>query len=304
VIAVADVDDRSGFERTWKAHRTYLVDMAFRMLGDLGAAEDVVQEAFTRLAAQDLSDIEDARGWLTVVTGRLALNRLRLAHSRYERAVDFAGSDLAAHGVDPVDRVTLDDSVRLALLVVMERLSPAERVVFVLHDIFKVPFDQIATTIGRTAANCRQLAKRAREKLEEDPEARRAQSVEAESRRVVEGFVAACASGDFDALVAVLDPEVTGEVDLGAVGGIQVFHGIDDVAGSLAGRWGSNATLVSLPLGSEPAVLGFRQRELTAVLLLSFAPGAPDRIGKVHVVADPRKLNFLRAELGRLAKAQ
>ncbi len=145
------------------------------MLGDIGAAEDVVQDAFSRLLRTTPGEIDDARGWLIVVTSRLCLDQIRSARARRERPHDANQIEFVAGGqaltvrdtlADPADRVTLDDNVRLALLVVLQRLSPAERVVFVLHDIFAVPFDSIAQTVGRSAASCRQLARRARQKIE------------------------------------------------------------------------------------------------------------------------------------------
>jgi RNA polymerase sigma-70 factor, ECF subfamily len=162
--------------QAWTAHRPYLVDLAFRMLGDIGAAEDVVQDAFARLVKTMPGEIEDERGWLIVVTSRLCLDQIRSARARRERPHDSSEIEfvpprtepVAGSGpADPADRVTLDDNVRLALLVVLQRLSPAERVVFVLHDIFQVPFDTIAQTVGRPAATCRQLARRARQKIED-----------------------------------------------------------------------------------------------------------------------------------------
>ena len=162
--------------QAWRAHRPYLVDLAFRMLGDIGAAEDVVQDAFSRLLRTSPGEIDDARGWLIVVTSRLCLDQIRSARARRERPhdaaeIEFVPGDPAAaarrESGDPADRVTLDDNVRLALLVVLQRLGPAERVVFVLHDIFAVPFDSIAQTVGRSAASCRQLARRARQKIED-----------------------------------------------------------------------------------------------------------------------------------------
>ena len=150
--------------QAWNEHRPYLVDLAFRMLGDIGAAEDVVQDAFSRLLRVRPGEIADERGWLIVVTSRLCLDQIRSARARRERPHD-AGEIEFVTGVpaavarqepgDPADRVTLDDYVRLALLVVMERLSPAERVVFVLHDIFQVPFASIAQSVGRPEASCR-----------------------------------------------------------------------------------------------------------------------------------------------------
>src|SRR5215467_5414454 len=160
------------FAVAWKENRTYLIDLAFRMLGDIGAAEDIVQEAFSRLISAGPGQIEDERGWLIVVTSRLCLDQIRSARSRRERVHDSGVIETipriaATVSADPADRVTLDDSVRLALLVVLQRLSPAERVVFVLHDIFQVPFDAVAEATGRTVPACRQLAARARRKIAE-----------------------------------------------------------------------------------------------------------------------------------------
>jgi RNA polymerase sigma-70 factor (ECF subfamily) len=192
----------------WNEHRPYLVDLAFRMLGDIGAAEDVVQDAFWRLLRARPGEIEDERGWLIVVTSRLCLDQIRSARSRRERPHDAgeiefvpavrggeapAGREVA---VDPADRVTLDDDVRLALLVMLQRLSPAERVVFVLHDIFGVPFESVAQTVGRPTATCRQLARRARQKMSDGQGDTRFDVGAAEHREVTEKFIAACAGGD------------------------------------------------------------------------------------------------------------
>jgi len=148
-----DLDD------LWRAHRRYLLDLAFRMLGNIGDAEDIVQEAFTRLLRVDGDEIDDVRGWLVVVVSRLCLDQLRSARVRREVGVEV---ELADDEVDPADRVTLDDSVRLALHLVLERLTAAERTVFVLHDVFQYPFEEVATIVGRSPTSCCQLASRAR----------------------------------------------------------------------------------------------------------------------------------------------
>jgi RNA polymerase sigma-70 factor (ECF subfamily) len=297
-----DDPNETGFSRAWSAHRPYLVDLAFRMLGDIGEAEDVVQEAFSRLALADAAAIADDRGWLTVVTSRLCLDRIRSARSRRERAHDFLNAEpvgglaMTPRDPDPADRVTLDDSVRLALLVVMQRLSPSERVVIVLHDIFRLPFDEIAETVGRPAATCRQLALRARQKIEADSEGRRFDISAAEHRDVTERFIAACMNGDLGGLLEVLDPEVLGEVDLGAgVAAPGVVHGAEQVGANLVQFWGG-ATMVSLPVNGLPAVLAFRGHRLAGVLALTMTSGG-DWIAKVHVIADPAKLAFLRSQL-------
>jgi RNA polymerase sigma-70 factor (ECF subfamily) len=284
------------FNAAWTDHRPYLVDLAFRMLGDIGQAEDVVQEAFYRLSRSDFDSIEDERGWLIVVTSRLCLDLIGSARMRRERAaggsdLDVVGRALVQHPVDPSDRVTLDDSVRLALLLVLERLSPAERVAYVLHDIFQVPFETIAETVGRPTATCRQLARRARLKLEEAETVTRFEVTAPEHHAVTERFIEACTNGDFDALIRVLDPDVTGGVDLRP--GL-VVHGARDVAGNIIRFWGGRATLVSLPVGAQPCILAFVDRDLAAVIALDVKA---DRITEIHVTARPESLRTLRAQL-------
>ena len=215
--------DRAEISRAYAEHRPYLIDLAFRMLGDIGAAEDTVQDAFWRLMHADLGEIEDERGWLIVVTSRLCLDRIRSARSRRERAhdaseIEFAGPAVGAAQpplADPADRVTFDDGVRLALLAMLQRLSPAERVVFVLHDIFQLPFAAVAETVGRPEPSCRQLARRARQKISAAPGGARFDVASAEHRLVTEKFIAACATGDLGGLLEVLAPDAWGEVDLG-----------------------------------------------------------------------------------------
>src|SRR6201997_2428353 len=220
----------------WRTNRAYLVDLAFRMLGDVGAAEDVVQEAFFRLLQAPIGEINDERGWLIVVTSRLCLDHMKSASSRRERPQDMSEhgyGDRPSPAIDPADRVTLDDEVRLALLVVLERLSPAERVVFVLHEIFQLPYGTIAATVGSRAPACRQLAHRARRKI---AESRIGSDIEpAEHRRATRAFIEACATGDLDALMGVLDPDVSGEID--ARSGV-FTRGADRVGRNILRYWG------------------------------------------------------------------
>jgi RNA polymerase sigma-70 factor (ECF subfamily) len=276
----------------WIDHRPYLVDMAFRMLGDIGRAEDVVQEAFQRLSKSDFDAIEDARGWLIVVTSRLCLDVIRSARHRHEQPVGgpdlaerFEGTETSAP--DPADRVTLDDGVRLALLVVLERLTPAERVAFVLHDIFGIPFDAVAETVGRPEATCRQLARRARLKLESSDGSRRATVTPDEHRLVTDRFIAACASGSFEDLLAVLDPDVTGGVDLYPR---LIVQGARFVASNLLRYW-ETATLVSLPFVDKPCLLGFVDRDLAGLISLTVDG---EHVTEIHVYCEPRALAFLR----------
>jgi RNA polymerase sigma-70 factor, ECF subfamily len=285
--------------QAFREHRPYLVDLAFRMLGDIGAAEDAVQDAFTRLLAANIGEIEDERGWLIVVTSRLCLDRIRSARARRERPHDAAEIELVAPPAqgqlaNPADRVTLDDSVSLALLVVLQRLSPAERVVFVLHDVFGMPFHAVAETVGRAAPACRQLATRARQKIAEGQGSARFDVTAAEHRAVTEKFITACASGDLDGLLAVLAPDAWGDIDLGPDGPARdVVHGAAQIARNLLKFWGP-ATLVSHPVAGQPALLGFRGRDLAGVLVLGMRG---DLIESVHIVADPRKLVVLGLQL-------
>jgi RNA polymerase sigma-70 factor (ECF subfamily) len=279
----------------WRAHRAYLVDLAFRMLGDVGAAEDVVQEAFFRLLQAPVGAINDERGWLIVVTSRLCLDHMKSAPSRRERPHDMNDNgyrDRPSPSVDPADRVTLDDEVRLALLVVLERLSPAERVVFVLHDIFQVPYDAIAATVGSRAPTCRQLAHRARRKVSESRMG--SGGVEpAQHQLVTRAFIEACSTGDLDALMGVLDRDVSGEID--ARSGL-VVHGADRVGRNILRHWGHPDTvLVAQPVCGQPAVLAFVNRRLAGLLALSIRDA---KITKIHVLVRPSTLDPLRAELG------
>jgi RNA polymerase sigma-70 factor (ECF subfamily) len=292
--------------RAWNDHRPYLVDLAFRMLGDIGVAEDMVQDAFARLLRARAGEIEDERGWLIVVTSRLCLDQIRSARARRERPHDASEIEFVTGGqagvgqrapVDPADRVTLDDNVRLALLVVLRRLSPAERVAYVLHDIFQVPFESIAQTVGRAVPACRQLARRARLKIEDSQRGATFEVGAAEHRQVTEKFIAACATGDLDGLLEVLAPDAWGDFDAGpgdkrARG---VVRGAVRVARHLLHFWGPGSTLVTCPVAGQPAVLGFADRTLAGVLVFTMHAG---KIQAVHVIADPRQLSFLGSQLG------
>lgn len=271
----------------WRHHRPYLVNLAYQMLGDVGDAEDVAQEAFLRLSRANVDEIDDIRAWLTVVAGRLCLDQVRSARARYERPDDI-GPDVAALNqsgrVDPADRVTLDDEVRTALLEVLRRLSPGERVSFVLHDVFGVPFDDIAETVGRPVGTCRQLARRARAKFTlAQPKPSEVPS--AEHQLVTEKFITACANGDLQALAAVLDPTVWGVGTLIAEPAPppQINHGPQDVATNLLRYLGPGVTLVSGPVG-QPVVLAFARRRLFAVIVLTIRD---NNITKIEATADP-----------------
>ena len=268
------MSDSPSVEVAWRSHRPYLVNLAYQMLGDVGEAEDIAQESFLRLARTDRSQIDDIRGWLTVVAGRLCLDQVRSARARREHPDEgSAGEVIASNDLDPADRVTLDDEVRTALLEVLRRLSPGERVAFVLHDVFQIPFEEIAETVGRPIGTCRQLARRARAKFT-NTSPRLADVTNAEHQLVTEKFITACANGELRALTAVLDPTVWG---VGTILGDpapppQINHGPDEVATNLLRYLGHGATLVSGPVG-EPVLLAFADRRLFAVLVLTVRDG-------------------------------
>ena len=302
---MAGKQDEATISQAYREHRPYLVDLAFRMLGDLGAAEDVVQDAFARLLRADTGEIDDERGWLIVVTSRLALDQIRSARARRERAhdpgeIEFTAPRAQPALADPADRITFDDSVRLALLVMLQKLTPAERVVFVLHDVFRMPFDTIAQTIGRPSASCRQLARRARQKIADGRPGTRFDVESAEHRLVTGKFIAACASGDLNGLLAVLAPDAWGDVDFGptAAEPRSVVTGAQNVAANLLRFWGPSSTLVSQSVGGQPVLLGFHGRALAVLLVLRMRGG---QVEAVHVIADPAQIGFLSRQLATSA---
>jgi RNA polymerase sigma factor (sigma-70 family) len=214
------MDERDWLAERFEEHRGRLRSVAYRMLGSLSEADDAVQEAWVRLNRSEADEIENLGAWLTTVVGRVSLNMLRTRATRREQPLDAVHVPEPivdrADETDPEHEALLADSVGLALLVVLETLSPAERLAFVLHDIFAVPFDEIAPIVDRSPEAARQLASRARRRVRAEetvPDA----DLDAQ-REVVEAFLAAARDGDFDRLVAVLDPEVVLRADLGAAG--------------------------------------------------------------------------------------
>jgi RNA polymerase sigma-70 factor, ECF subfamily len=273
----------------WRRHRPYLVNLGYQIIGDVGDAEDVAQEAFLRLSRADLDEIDDVRGWLTVVTSRLCLDQVRSARTRHERLSRPAGEGrdteaVESQSVDPADRVTLDDEVRTALMEVLRRLSPGERVAFVLHDVFGVPFDTIAETVGRPVGTCRQLARRARAKFS-TARPKLSEVASAEHKLVTEKFITACANGDIAALTAVLDPTVwgVGTVLADPAPPPQVNHGPHAVATNLLRYLGPEVTLVSGPAG-QPVLLAFAERRLFAAIVLTIRGCL---VTKIEAIADP-----------------
>jgi RNA polymerase sigma-70 factor (ECF subfamily) len=266
-------DDR--FAGAWRAERRDLLSLASRMLNDQAEAQDIVQEAFSRLATVDLDTIDDARGWLIVVVRRLCLDRIRSARSRRESVTGTALGDdgrpaLGGAAVDPADRVTLDDQVRMALAVVLDRLTPAERTAFVLHDVFGYPFDAVGEIVGRTPAACRQLASRARRSIEGDAPATAPLHRITRQQEVAERFIAACSGGDITELMTLLDPDVDGEATMLGRGPLVQLAGRDVVAQRILGLFGPGNDIVLRPVAVEdqPGVIAFSRERVMAVVRL------------------------------------
>jgi RNA polymerase sigma-70 factor (ECF subfamily) len=292
----ADAD----LDRAWRDHRRHLLDVAFRILGNIGDAEDAVQEGFARLAVADLDEIDNVGGWLVVVVSRVCLDRLR-AERRRPSAPDDSLERLpllsAVDPIDPAERVTLDDTVRIALHLVLERLTPAERTAFVLHDVFQYPFDAISEIVGRSPAACRQLASRARQAVGDDAAHRRFVVESPEQRKVTEQFMAACATGDLAGLLAVLDPAVAGEGG-GAGGQPRVVSGPEEVGSLVMHYLGpeSGTTFVSVPAGDESGIVVLRGNRVVSLVTLTIAGG---RVVHLHALVDPVKLAAIAEAFGR-----
>jgi RNA polymerase sigma factor (sigma-70 family) len=286
------MDEREFLAERFEEHRTHLRAVAYRMLGSLSEADDAVQEAWLRLSRKDSSEIENLGGWLTTVVARVSLNMLRARKSRREEPL---GARLPepivdpAEGMDPEHEALLADSVGLALLVVLETLSPPERLAFVLHDIFAVPFEEIAPIVERTPEAARQLASRARRRVQGERTVPDADL--ATQREVVDAFLAASRDGDFEALLEVLDPDVVVRADFGPLeGGVREIRGARLVAGQAL--FYSRMGLVIRPALVNGAVgaVSIRDGELFAVGGVTVRGG---KIVELDFFADPERLRRL-----------
>jgi len=289
------VDDTHRQASEFEQHRPHLQAVAYRMLGSLTEAEDAVQESWFRLNRSETSQVENMRGWLTTVVARVCLDMLRARRARRENTV---GDELPEPIVtlptepSPEDEALLADSVGLALLVVLDTLAPAERLAFVLHDMFGMPFEEIAPLVERNPAATRQLASRARRRVRgatptSEPDVKR-------QRRVVDAFLAAAREGDFEALVAVLDPDVVFRADRGRrafAGSLPLVTGAADVAEQVLARAPTFARFArpAVVNGAAGLIVVSRER-LIAVLGFTVAD---DRIVELDLVADPDKLGAL-----------
>jgi RNA polymerase sigma factor (sigma-70 family) len=283
-------------EQDWLAQRfeeqrPRLRAVAYRMLGSLSEADDAVQDAWLRLSRADTSEVENLGAWLTTVVARVSLNMLRARKTRGEQSLDVHLPDPVvdrADGTDPEHEALLADSVGLSLLVVLETLAPAERLAFVLHDMFGVPFDDIAPIVDRSSDAARQLASRAR---------RRVRGAAAPSEvdlaaqwEVVDAFLAAARSGNFDALVAVLDPQVVLRADGGATGLSREVHGAQTVAGQ-AMMWSRvDLGLRRALINGAAGIVSTREGQPFSVGAITVRDG---KIVEIDILADPERLRRL-----------
>jgi RNA polymerase sigma-70 factor (ECF subfamily) len=275
--------------RQFEANRPRLREIAYKMLGSASEAEDAVQEAWLRLGRSEMTSIENLSGWLTTVVARVCLDMLRSRASRREEPLDEDETDLTASPTsefDPEREALLADSVGLALLVVLDALTPVERIAFVLHDVFAVPFDVIAPIVERTPAATRQLASRARRRVQGTSAAADNLS---RQRVIVDAFLAASRNGDFAALLALLDPDVVLRADPAAVatGATDELRGAADVGKQFAGR--ARVAQPALVDGAAGAVWAVNGRARVA-FAFTFAD---ERILAIHLIADPDRLRHV-----------
>jgi len=285
------MDDQQWLAQRFEQHRGRLRAVAYRMLGSLSAAEDAVQETWLRLTRADASQVENLGGWLTTIVARVSLNMLRARQGRLEETLGPRVPEPVidpAEGTDPEHEALLADSVGLALLVVLEKLTPAERLAFVLHDVFAVPFDEIAPIVGRSQAATRQLASRARRRVRGAATSPVAEL--ARQREVVDAFLAAARDGNFGTLVAVLDPDVVLRADRPAViaGASTEVRGAREVA-RRAVEGGARAARPALVDGAVGVVVAPRGR-LLMVLRFRVRDG---KIVEIDAIADPARLRQL-----------
>ncbi|MFF1270183.1 sigma-70 family RNA polymerase sigma factor [Streptomyces anulatus] len=284
-----DTNPRDTMSEAFEAQRDRLRAVAHRMLGSHADAEDVVQEAWLRLSRQDSTTIHNLAGWLTTVVGRISLDVLRSRQARPESSYDDRLSELVVtldDGPAPEDDAVLADSVGLALLVVLESLGPSERLAFVLHDLFAVPFDEIGHILGKSTAAAKMLASRARRKVRT---AERPTGVGQEEREVVQAFLAAARRGDFEELLRVLHPEVKLTVDTPS--GTVVALGATKVAAGAHLSAGAAAQGRAVLVDGLPGVVSWRE-DGTPLSVLAFTV-TDGRITGITVMADPSKLALM-----------
>jgi RNA polymerase sigma factor (sigma-70 family) len=290
------MNDREWLADRFEEHRPRLRSVAYRMLGSLTEADDALQDAWLRVNRADADDVDNLGGWLTTIVARVCLNMLRARNRRREESFEEHLPDpiVSSYGAaQPEEQALLADSVGLALLVVLDALTPAERIAFVLHDMFELPFDEIAPMVDRTPEATRQLASRARRRVKgaevpaPDPDIDR-------QREVVDAFFRAARGGDFDGLVAILDPNVVLREDFSAKRPIRVFQGATAVAGrTRAGSVPGAEVLPALVNGAAGAVITVRGRPF-AVIGLTVRDG---RIIEIDGIVGPERVRRIAASV-------
>ena len=285
--------DQEQLAAAFEQQRTHLRAVAYRMLGSVHEADDAVQEGWLRLARSDAAAIDNVAAWLTTVVSRICLDHLRTRGHRREDALPEhdadADADLADADADPVHDALLADQVGSALQVVLDTLSPAERLAFVLHDLFALPFEEVGTVMGRTSAAVRQLASRGRRRVQSADDEEAAPAERRTQRQVVEAFLTASRSGDLQGLLDVLDPDAVVRADAGAVamGAQPVLSGVDAVAQHFNGR-ARGARLVDID-GYAGAAWS-PEGELKVAFGFVVTDG---RISEIELIADPEVLSTL-----------
>ncbi len=280
------------FER----HRPYLRAVAYRMLGSVSEAEDALQEAWLRIREEDPEEVGEMKAWLATVVGRVCLNFLRSRRARGEQLTDFHVPDpvvTVSGGADPEQEALVAEMTGLSLLVVLDSLSPAERIAFVLHDVFGLPFAGIADALDRSEAAAQQLASRARRRVRTAP---RPDPDPARQRTVVDAFFAAAHEGDFEALIAVLDPDVELRIDGGALraDASLLLHGPEAVAKHTAVYAGLYPHLRPVLVNGQAGVVVVPQGRLFSVMAFTVTEG---RVARIDALADPERLAALRPHL-------
>jgi RNA polymerase sigma factor (sigma-70 family) len=290
------MDDNEWLAQRFEEQRGHLRAVAYRMLGSLAEADDAVQDAWLRLSRAGTSEVENLGGWLTTIVARVCLNMLRARHTRREESLGLhlpdpvISSDAA---LQPEEEALLADSVSLALLVVLDTLTPAERLAFVLHDLFEVPFEEIAPMVDRTPTAARQLASRARRRVKgaevpvPDPDLAR-------QRAVVDAFFSAAREGNFDALVAVLDPDVVlrGEVGARRPAAVAVYRGVETVARQALMFAVPDAQLLPALVNGAAGVVAMVRGRPIAVMGFTVAGG---KIVEIDAIADPARIRRIAA---------
>jgi RNA polymerase sigma factor (sigma-70 family) len=289
------MDQQEWLAQQFEDHRPHLRAVAYRMLGSLNEADDAVQDAWVRLSRADTSEVENLAGWLTTIVARVALNMLRARKTRREQPFDVHMPDPiidSADGTNPEHEALLADSVGLALLVVLETLTPAERLAFVLHDMFAVPFEEIAPIVDRSPEATRQLASRARRRVRGTPTVPDA-DLNAQWE-VVEAFLAAARKGDFDALVAVLDPDAVLRADGGLTGLSQQVQGAETIA-SQALLWSRvDLTMRRTLINGAAGIVAFLHGRPFSIAAVTVKNG---KIVEIDFLADPQRIARLDLEV-------